>query len=271
MLQYFTPFLFSIAKFGGVTFLFHTYLNTYHYDNYNSVLIICTYKSIFVLSNIQILCRKLYNRFDTLYKYILLANPSIAKYLIKDNNTKSRLEFVCDGYVNYVTSKANIIKDIINTDARDYDGYANYVTNKPNSKYNFNVFAPDVPFDFILYSDYDSKTKITNKVILEDFKNEFAYNNSDVSFILTEMIIEDKIIKVEFKTDNYNYFIENNKFTHAFLVYFMKTHYNKEIKEFEDKLDNMTLKIIDSDVIIETFDNKNALLICKENYKKIVI
>jgi len=271
MLQYFTPFLFSIFKYGSVTFLLHTYLNTYHHDKYNSVLIMTTYKSIYVLSNIQILCRKLYNRLDTLYKYILVTNPSIAKYLIKDNNTKSHVEFICDGYANYVTSTTDIIKDNVNVGARDYDGYANYVTSKPDGKYNFNAFARDVPFDFILYSDYDSKTKITNKVILEDFKNECTYNKSTVSFILSEMIIEDTIVKVEFKTDDYNYFIENNKFTHAFLVYFMNTHYNKEIKEFEGKLDNMTLKIIDSDVIIETFDNKNVLLICKENYKKVVL
>jgi hypothetical protein len=51
----------------------------------------------------------------------------------------------------------------------------------------------------------------------------------------------------------------------------MKTHYSNEIKEFEDKLDNMTLKILDSDVISETFYGKNTLLICKDNYKKIVI
>jgi len=271
MLQYFTPFLFPIVKFGTVTFLLHTYLNTYHYDNYNSVLIISTYESIYVLSNIQILCRKLYNRLDTLYKYILITNPSIAKYLIKDNNTKSHVEFVCDGCANYITSTADIIKDNVNIGARDYDGYANYVTSKPDGKYNFNAFARDVPFDFILYSDYDSKTKITNKVILEDFKNEFTYNKSNVTFILSEMIIEDKIIKVDFKTDEYNYFIENNKFTHAFLVYFIKTHYYNEIKEYENKLDNMTLKILDSDVISETFYGKNTLLICKDNYKKIVI
>ena len=85
------------------------------------------------------------------------------------------------------------------------------------------------------------------------------------------MIIEDNIIKVDFQTANYNYFIENNKFTHKFLVYFMKTHYYNEIKEFEYKLDNMKLKIIDSDVLSETFDSTNILLICKDNYKKIII
>lgn len=271
MLLYFASFLFSIVKFGTVTFLVHTYLNIYHYDKYNSMLITSTYKTIYVISNIQILCKNICNRADTLYKYILVKNPSIAKYLIKDNNTKSCVEFICDGYANYVTSKSDIIKDYVNIGARDYDGYANYVTSKPDGKYNFSSFERDVPFDFILYSHYDSETKITNKVILENLKNEFTYNKSTVSFILSEIMIEDKIIKVDFQTSEYNYFIENNKFTHVFLVYFMKTHYNKEIKEFEDKLDNMTLKIIDSDVIIETFDNKSVLLICKENYKKIVI
>jgi len=246
MLLYFASFLFSILKYGTFTFLLHTYLNIYHYDTYNSMLIMGTYKTFYVISNIQILCKKVYNRADTLYKYILVANPSIAKYLIKETKNREYVEFIYDGYANYITSASDVVKK------------------------NFNVEA-DVPFDFILYSDYDSETKTTNKIVMDDFKNEFVYNKSNVTFILAEMIIENKVIKVDFQTQTYNYFIENNKFTHAFLKYFMKHHYYNEIKEFEDKLDNMTLKIIDSDVIIETFDNKNVLLICKENYKKIVV
>jgi hypothetical protein len=230
-----------------------------------------TYKSIYIISNVQILYCKIYNHLDTLYKYILITNPSIAKYLIKDTTNKSYVEFICDGYANYITSTTDIIKDNFNIAARDYDGYANYVTSTKDIKYNFNAGARDVPFDFILYSDYDSETKITNKILMDDFKNEFVYNKSNVTFILAEIIIEDKTIKVDFQTSDYNYFIENNKFTHTFLVYFMKTHYYNEIKEFEDKLDNMTLKIIDSDVISETICGKNVLLICKDNYKKICI
>jgi hypothetical protein len=106
---------------------------------------------------------------------------------------------------------------------------------------------------------------------MDDFKNELVYNKSNVTFIMSEMIIEDKTIKVAFQTSEYNYIIENNKFTHAFLVFFMKHHYYDEIKEVEDKLENITLKIIDSDVTSETFDNQNILLICKDNYKKIAI
>jgi hypothetical protein len=221
-------------------------LNTYHYDHYNYILIAGTYNTIYVVSNIQILYQKLYTRADAIYKYILVLNPSIAKYLIKDTTYKSYVEFIHDGYANYITSANSIIKN------------------------NFKV-ETDIPFDFLLHSDYDPETKITNKIILEDFKNNFAYDKSTVRFILAEMIIEDKIIKVDFQTGDYDYFIENNKFTHSFLVYFMKTHYYNEIKDFEDKLDNMTLKILDSDVTNEKFDCKNILLICKDDYKKIYI
>jgi hypothetical protein len=244
MLLYFASCLFSILKFGTFTFLLHTYLNIYHYDKYNSMLITGTYKTIYVISNIQILCKNIRNRADTLYKYILVANPSIAKYLIKDTKNNSYVEFIYDGYANYVASTSDVVKN------------------------NF-VVTVDVPFDFILHSDYDSETKTTNKIITTDFKNELAYNKSNVTFILAEMIIDDKIIKVDFQAPTYNYFIENNNFTHDFLIYFMKQHYYNEIKGFEDKLDNMTLKIIDSNVTSETFDCKNTLLICKENYKKV--
>ena len=247
MLLYFASVLFSILKYGTFTFLLHNYLNTYHYDRYNSMLIRGTYKTIYIISNVQILYCKLYNRVDTLYKYALITYPSLAKYLITDTTNKSYVEFISNGYANYVTSTNDVAKN------------------------DFTIGASDVPFDFILHSDYDSETKTTNKIIMDDFKNEFAYNKSNVTFILSEMIIEDKIIKVDFQTDEYNYFIENNKFTHAFLVYFMKTHYYDEIKEFEDKLVNMILKIIDSNVNSETFDNQNILFICKDNYKKIVI
>ena len=247
MLQYFTSCIFSTLKYCMVSFVLHNYLNTYHYDYYNSMLVKGSYNTIYVISKVQILYRKLYDRADGLYKYILITHPSIAKYLIKDNTNKSFIEFIYDGYANYVTSTNDIVK------------------------HNFNAAALDVPFDFIIHSDYDAETKITNKIILDDFKNKFAYNKSNISFILSEMIIEDNIIKVDFQTANYNYFIENNKFTHKFLVYFMKTHYYNEIKEFEYKLDNMKLKIIDSNVLSEIFDSTNILLICKDNYTKIVI
>jgi hypothetical protein len=248
MLLYFASCIFSVFKYGTLTFLLHTYLNAYHYDNYNSMLIMGTYKTIYVISNVQILYQRVYNRLDTLYKHILITNPSIAKYIIKDDTNKSYIEFIYDGYANYVTSTPDVVKN------------------------NFAVDA-DVPFDFILHSDYDSETKTTNKIIMDDFKNEFVYTKSNVTFILAEMIIEDKTIKVDFQTAEYNYFIENNTFSHAFLVYFMKQHYYNEIKDFKDKdqFVNMTLKIIDSNVTSETFDSKTLLLICKDNYKKISI
>jgi hypothetical protein len=244
--MYLASCLFSTVKYGVGCFLLHNYLNAYHYDRYHSILIIGTYKSIYVISTIQILYQRLHNRIDTLYKYILFEYPSIANFFVKENENKSYVEFIHDGYANYVTSTNSIIKN------------------------NFKV-ETDIPFDFIIHSDCNFTTRITNKVILEDFKNKFVYDKSNVKFILAEMIIEDKIIKIDFQTDDYDYFIENNKFTHSFLVYFMKQHYYSEIKEFEDKLDNMTLKILDSDVLSETFDSKNILLICKEKYKKIVI
>lgn len=130
-------------------------------------------------------------------------------------------------------------------------------------------------YDFIIYSHYDVSSQITNKIIFYKFPNKedlMNHEKSNIKFILSELVIGDKIIKIDFKTDTYNYYLVNNVFEQRFLKYFVKKYYFDEIKDIEnieEKLDSMSLKIIDHNASTETFDKENILKICKQNYKKI--
>lgn len=130
-------------------------------------------------------------------------------------------------------------------------------------------------YDFIIYSHYDVTSKITNKIIFYKFPNKedlMNHEKSNIKFILSELVLGDKTIKIDFKTDMYNYYLVNNVFEQRFLKYFVKKYYFDEIKDIEnieEKLDFMILKIIDHNVSTEIFDKENILKIEKKNYKKI--
>ena len=63
-------------------------------------------------------------------------------------------------------------------------------------------------------------------------------------FILSEITIGDKTTKIDFKTDNYNFMVVNNKINATFIYYFMKKYYNYEGESCFD----YTLKILDQNV-----------------------
>jgi hypothetical protein len=132
----------------------------------------------------------------------------------------------------------------------------------------------NIVYDFIIYSDYDEDAKIVNKRIFNKMpcKDDFLYSPSDISFVLSEVEINDKTIKVEFKTDHYNYYIVNNVINHKFLEYFLKKYHSREIMdfhEFEKPFHDMKLKILDHNVDKHEFDLTHTLKINKTNYSKI--
>ena len=79
-------------------------------------------------------------------------------------------------------------------------------------------------------------------------------------------------MNVVFKTDTYNYYINNNIFDYNFILYFLKTHYvsfyNKCVEQNLNMRD-FKLNIIDNDVNMIEFNLENVIKICENSYQKI--
>jgi len=236
----------SFVKYGAFTFLAHNYFKNNYPEKYEALVTTYGFSFIQFYSKIQILCNK-----------IALSNPTIVHLInqIFTNSHTSRydseVEFIRDGYVNVLTTKDDLINE-----------YSTYHT--------------EIVYDFIIYSDYDKDSKIANKRIFNKMpsKDELHYSTSDIRFVLSEVEINDKTIKVEFKTDNYNYYIVNNVFNHKFLEYFLKKYHQDEIMdfhEFEKPFHDMKLKILDQNVDKQEFNVKNMVKINKNDYSKIVL
>jgi len=234
----------SCVKYAVFAFLVNDYLKNNYQDKYNYVITNGGFSLIHMYSKIQILCNKL-----------AASNPTIV-HLVNQlfNNSHSSMyepnvEFIRDGHVNFLVTKEDIIKE-------------------------GNTYCNEVDYDFIIYSNYDEVNKIVHKTIFTKMpcETDFHYATSDIRFVLSEVEINDKTIKIDFKTDNYNYYIVNNVINHKFLEYFLKKYHPREIMdfhEFEKPFQDMKLKILDHNVEKQEFDLKHVLKINKNDYSKI--
>jgi hypothetical protein len=245
-----------MIKFGLFSFFINDFLKRQYPETYQFIIIYGTHKIIYFVSSIQLLSKKINNFLTPFFRNKLSQIPFINKLFIKDSNNDLNdlndlnVEFIHNGNVIHL---ANI----------------NEIKNEELTFLNMSFI-----FDFMIYSKYDVSSEISDKIIFYRFPNneEYDYEKSKIKFILSEFIIGDKCIKIDFKTESYNYYVINNVFEQRFLKYFIKKYYFDEIKDIEnieDSLDSMILKIIDHNASSETFDEKNILKIDKNNYKKI--
>jgi anionic cell wall polymer biosynthesis LytR-Cps2A-Psr (LCP) family protein len=232
----------SFFKYAVFAFLVNDYFKHNYTEKYNTIITNGGFSLIQLYSKIQILCNKL-----------AASNPLIVNLMNQIfNNAHSSdpdVEFILDGYVNFLVTKEELVKAGVR-------------------------HCNEIDYDFIIYSNYDKVNKIVNKRIFTKMPCEadFHYSTSDIRFILAEVEINDKTIKVDFKTDNYNYYIVNNIINHKFLEYFLKKYHPREIMdfhEFEKPFQDMKLKILDHNVEKQEFDLKHVLKINKVDYSKI--
>ena len=234
----------SFVKYAAFAFLVNDYLKNNCSAQYNSLITNGGFYLIQLYSKIQILGNKL-----------AVSNPTIVHltnqlfYNSHSSIYEPDVEFVRDGHVNFLVTKEELLKEGI-------------------------TYCNEVDYDFIIYSNYDEVNKIVHKTIFTKMpcETDFHYATSDIRFVLSEVEINDKTIKIDFKTDNYNYYIVNNVINHKFLEYFLKKYHPHEIydfHEFEKPFQDMKLKILDHNVEKQEFDLKHVLKINKNDYSKI--
>jgi hypothetical protein len=148
-----------------------------------------------------------------------------------------------------------------------FDGVSNWVTNKELTEQT--SFYKNICYDFIIYSEYDKTLDTTNKIIMYHFPKDFSYVKSDVRFMLSEILIGDEVLKVDFATNKYNFYVVNNEFDQKFLRYFLNKYYRDKYCYDNIKENDIGLNIIDHNVEKAQFDSKNILKIQKTDYIKI--
>lgn len=128
--------------------------------------------------------------------------------------------------------------------------------------------------DNSLYIYSDCSTNPVNKVILQTSTDTIPtkYEVSTCKFISLRLTISntqnqnpDQVYDIKLKTDNYNYYISNNKLDINFFIYYLREHN----KTFVDKTDTFKVDIIDHKVIminkVEITDTK-CIIIDKNSY-----
>ena len=225
------PYIKSLCKYVAFAFLANDYFKNNYTETYNTLITHGGFYLIHMYSKLQILCDKL-----------PISIPSILIQLFNNSSRDSEIEFIQDGQVHFLGTKDEFIKKDIKC-------------------WN------DIDYDFIIYSNYDEVNKVVNKTIFTKIpdENDLNYSISNIKFVLVEVEMNDKTIKIELKTDEYNYYIVNNVINHKFLEYFLKKYYSHETLEFQD----MKLKILDHNVEKQEFDLTTALQINKDDYSKI--
>jgi len=221
--------------------------NLKNHPEFQGWLINTCHSSIYIFSKFQIKVTNIYNTCKTM----ICNHPWLSEYIKNFGKTKINydIEFVYEGYITRINKE-----DILNSN---------------NVK-----FYKKIPYDFVIYSDYDQVLKTINKIIIPHFPNEkdLQYQKSEIKFLLSEILIDDNTVKVDFRTNEYNYYIEKNIFSNKFLNFFMHHYYPDSLSKDKDYSSyDFKLKIIDHNVVNAFFDSKNILKINKTDYEKIQI
>lgn len=122
-------------------------------------------------------------------------------------------------------------------------------------------------FDFAIYSWLSHDNKCINKKIIYDINEEMTASEcSDIKFMLVEIKIGDnKVYKINLKTEEYNFYLVGNKFTKDFFVYYLINHLN--IDETDLNESSFSVKIIDHNVntFQMDFTDKNESIVIRKN------
>lgn len=243
-------------------FFFMFILNEYIQNNYHHVekylqnsIIFVSLAMIRIYSEGEMFFNKTKKSTYIIYRNTLQSNPKIQEYFEKIFPKKivDDVEFIVDHSVIYSTTKNTLLNGNINVDT---------YREKP---FNFNI---------ILYTEIHNESEenpIAYKKIITTFpfeEDKFQCEPTGYKFLLTEILIGDKIIKVNFVDNNHNYFVVGNKFNKEFINYYLHKHYPKELKDLSfNDLQHFQIRVLDQNVTEATFTNKRLLVLNKENYE----
>jgi hypothetical protein len=199
------------------------------------------YKVIYYYSKTQIIIKNVYDNLPENIKDILFS-VYVYFYHSGKNKNDNMIEVVFEGHIINKFNKNNIDKLL------------------------------NINYDFILCSK--TLGDLTHKRIIYaednlDINDEtlFVCEPSEIKFIMTEIILQDKKFNIDFKINNHNYYVCDNIFNSKFIIYFLNEYYSQEIKEISlDKLLNYEVLLLDENVRQKMVDFKDSIKINKNGY-----
>ena len=229
-----TPFIFGVSYFftfvlQNVYFslVIHEHLRTKYPREYEVLLMSIAHNIIHLYSHGQIAFNKAKRALDDL-------KPSPPQNMVPIDEVV-RVEYITEGEV--------IHEEKLST----------YITTLGLTPFDY---------DFALVSHPDGRKRIVKH--MQNWDNSF--DKSDVQFVLIEALYKDQRIKLDLKTDDYNFYLINNRIDDKFIYYFLKTHQQIENLTKED-IKNMVITVLDQNVV--SFDchiEKDYIYIANTNY-----
>lgn len=204
-------------------------------DNLINFFVNTSYNSIYYYSKLQIYFLKVKNNLNIFIE----SNPTLVK--LRD-----------DIYI-YVFSK-NINKTSVIQFIKNGKVYENLIED----------------YDFTIYSLLNKDIILRRLFYRNDDINE-TFLESNIKFMLIEFRIGENTYKIDLKTQAFNYYLIDNKFTKDFFIFYIKNHIHNSKNDCDTVLDlKCSLKIIDHDVNkveIEFTDKNESIILEKTGYK----
>ena len=152
-----------------------------------------------------------------------------------------------------------------------------YYKNMPRAAIECEYIKDGVPssidsYDFMVYSDVLNNSSPIIKIIKQTPTPEgekLKYELSNEKFIMVELVVKDVTVSIKFSTDDYNYFVVGNIFNHPFIKYFLNKHYGDFLMKHSiapEELNKYQLKIMDSNVMSQEFDENQSIVIETNGY-----
>jgi hypothetical protein len=232
-------FLLNIIKTGFFGVLLNDYLQRNFPDKYNNICISLSYELIHLYSKGQILYKKMIIQLNS--------NPKIKELLDRIYKKSIQKNEICQFKDDY-TSIIKYYADVTET-----------------------YFEPDKNSIYI-FSDNETTTDdniCVNKVIINKQPFSNNYEVSTIQFLLVEAKINDKVYKINLKTDEFNYYIIDNILDIKFFKYYL---HNYDVYHFTDEerkqIDSIKIKIIDQNVNVKEFEisHDKFIIIKKDDY-----
>jgi hypothetical protein len=199
------------------------------YEKLENCAITCSYNLIFFYSKCQII----YNKIHYNAKKIISSNPHLKKLI--DNISKPSVSYDLE-YIN----KGNII-----------------------AKYDINLADITDLNDnnFCIFSDLNGENNNLkeNKKIIHSFPITKDYEVSNISFMLVEINVGEKVYKIILKNEKYNYYLVDNIFDKNFFTYYLMNYTSDNLTYDYINSQQLILNFIDNNVEQKQLDMTNGL------------